>query len=191
MLLDYDNLGKTLDRLRVLDPSDVDVRLARAGIERDQRADLRPWRAKIEKITAEDPANAERIKRARFYLAMLERDFDAAGRIAAELPQKRSFDDGYELGRLFWVGLVARLKGDTAAAQAAFTTARHEQEEIVRAQPEDGQSLLGLAVIDSELGRKEQALQEGKESAGTCAGHLSASGRNYFFCLDVRKNWRA
>jgi serine/threonine-protein kinase len=164
MLLDYDNLGKTLDRLRVLDPSDVDVRLARAGIERDRRADLRPWRAEIEKITGEDPANAERIKRARFYLAMLERDFDAAGRIAAELPQKRSFDDGYELGRLFWVGLVARLKGDTAAAQAAFTTARHEQEEIVRAQPEDGQSLLGLAVIDSELGRKEQALQEGKRA---------------------------
>jgi tetratricopeptide (TPR) repeat protein len=162
ILQDYDLLDKTFDRLHALDPSDIGLRLARAGIERDRRGDVQPWRAEMEKIVREDPAAAEGLKEARFYLAMLERDFDTAGRVAAELPQKKSFDDGYELGRAFWVGLVARLKGDGAAAQAAFTTARREQEQIVRAQPEDGMALYGLAAIDGELGRKEEALQEGK-----------------------------
>jgi TolB-like protein/class 3 adenylate cyclase/Flp pilus assembly protein TadD len=164
LLHDYDKLGTIFDRLRVLHPGDSGLRLARAGIERDRRADLRPWRAEIEKVLAEDPANSERFKGVRFYLAMLERDFDAAGRLAAELPQKNSFEDEYELGRAFWVGVVARLKGDAAAAQAAFTAARLQQEENVRAKPNDGSVLCGLAMIDGELGRKEEALREGRRA---------------------------
>jgi TolB-like protein/Tfp pilus assembly protein PilF len=161
---DYNGKRKALDRLQVLKPNEPGFRVERAAIDRDERADLRPWREEMNKLLARDPKAAEQYKDGRFYLAMLERDFDAASRIAAELPEKKSLDDGYELGRSFWVGLAARLKGDMATAQAAFITARRDQEEIVRGQPEDGQSLLGLAVIDSELGRKEQALQEGKRA---------------------------
>jgi serine/threonine-protein kinase len=180
MLLDYDNLGKTLDRLYALDPSDVGVQLARAGIERDRRADLRPWRAEIQKIIAKDP---ERMKGERFYLAMLERDFDTAARFAAQLPEKKPFDDGYELDRSFWVGLAARLKGDMATARAAFTTARRDQEEIVRAQPEDGQVLLGLAVVDAELGRKQEALQEGRRALELVQGVFQRPDAITYFAM--------
>ena len=43
----------------------------------------------------------------------------------------------------------------------------------MRAQPEDGQALCGLAMIDAELGRKEEALREGKKAIELMA--------NYFF----------
>ena len=183
LLHNYDKLGTTFDRLRVLDPGSVDLRLARAGIERDRRADLRPWRAEIEKVLAEDPANSERFKGVRFYLAMLERDFDAAGRLAAELPQKNSIDDEYELGRAFWVGVVAHLKGDTAAAQAAFTAARLQQEENVRAKPNDGSVLCGLATIDGELGRKEEALREGRRAIELVQDPLGRPDVTTYFAL--------
>jgi tetratricopeptide (TPR) repeat protein len=114
---------------------------------------------------------------------MLERDFDAAGRLAAELPQKHSLDDEYELGRAFWVGVVARLKGDAAAAQAAFTAARLQQEENARAKPNDGSVLCGLATIDGELGRKEEALHEGRRAIELVQDPLGRSDVTTYFAL--------
>jgi TolB-like protein/Tfp pilus assembly protein PilF len=183
MLHNYDGMRKALDRLRALKPNDIGPRLGLVGIELDERADIQTWRAEIQKIIAEDPTNTERLKTLRFYLAMLERDFDAASRIAAELPEKKSLDDGYELGRSFWVGLAARLKGDMATAQAAFTTARRDQEEIVRGQPEDGQALLGLAMIDAELGRKQEAIQEGKRGLELVQGVFERPDAIAYFAL--------
>jgi TolB-like protein/Tfp pilus assembly protein PilF len=183
MLHNYDGMRKALDQLRALKPNDIGPRLGLVGIELDERADIQTWRAEIHKIIAEDPANTERLKTSRFYLAMLERDFDAASRIAAELPEKKSLDDGYELGRSFWVGLAARLKADMATAQAAFTTARRDQEEIVRGQPEDGQALLGLAMIDAELGRKQEAIQEGKRGLELVQGVFERPDAIAYFAL--------
>jgi serine/threonine-protein kinase len=183
MLHNYDGMRKALDRLRALKPNDIGPRLRLVGIELDERADIQTWRAEIQKIIAEDPTNTERLKTERFYLAMLERDFDAASRIAAELPEKKSFDDGYELGRSFWVGLAARLKGDMAPAQAAFITARRDQDEIVRGQPEDGQALLGLAMIDAELGRKQEAIQEGKRGLELVQGVFERPDAIAYFAL--------
>jgi Flp pilus assembly protein TadD len=128
------------------------------------RADIRPWHAVIEKILANHPAAAEdqSVKQERFQLALFERDFVAAGRAATTLPQKNALDDGFS--RDFWVGVVARLKGDAAAASAAFNAARTEQEEALRARPDDGPLLSSLGVIDAALGRKEDALREGRRA---------------------------
>ena len=49
-------------------------------------------------------------------------------------------------------------------AQSAFTTARAEQEKIVQAQPNFGPPLVVLGLIDAALGRKEEALREGRRA---------------------------
>ena len=132
------------------------------------RADTRRWHATIEKILADNPASADALamKMQRFQLAFFERDFIAAGRIVAALPQEQEWLDGF--GRDFWMGAVARAKGDVGAAQAAFTAARAEQEAVVRAQPNlpVAPVLSRLAVIDAALGRKEEALREGRRAVG-------------------------
>jgi serine/threonine-protein kinase len=53
---------------------------------------------------------------------------------------------------------------DEARAYAAFTKARLEQEKIVQAQPDYGPPLCVLGLIDAVLGRKEEALREGRRA---------------------------
>ena len=94
----------------------------------------------------------------------MERDPIAAGRAVAALPEKNSLHEDFAYGRAFWTGLVARMKGDPAAAHAAFTVARAEQQQLIRAQPDWGPFLSGLGLIDAGLGRKEEAIREGRQA---------------------------
>ena len=64
----------------------------------------------------------------------------------------------------FVEGLIAQLRQDDAKARAAFTLAREEQEKLVSAHPDDPGSLCVLGLIDSALGRKEEALREGRRA---------------------------
>jgi tetratricopeptide (TPR) repeat protein len=104
------------------------------------------------------------MQRAEFFLALFERDPVAAGRAAEALPENNATNDEAELGRNFWKGVVARMKGDVAAARVAFTTARGEQEEAVRARSYNAPLLCGLGLIDAGLERKEEAMREGRRA---------------------------
>jgi tetratricopeptide (TPR) repeat protein len=53
---------------------------------------------------------------------------------------------------------------DEGKARAAFAAARAEQEKIVQAQPNYGPALCVLGLIDAALGRKEEALREGRQA---------------------------
>ena len=67
-------------------------------------------------------------------------------------------------GRDFSLGVVARLKGDAAAARAAFMRARTQLEEELRVHPDNMDLLSDLGLIDAALGRKEEALSEGRRA---------------------------
>jgi len=53
---------------------------------------------------------------------------------------------------------------DEVRARSAFEAARTQQEKIVQAQPDNGPAVCVLAMIDAGLGRKEQALEEGRRA---------------------------
>ena len=162
----YDEANNAVTRALALNPKDTDVRLFRAAMEMMMQADTRPFRAAIEKMRADDPvfAASDRSKRVGFFLPLLERDLVVAARTAETLPQTNATGDETELGRNFWKGVVARMNGDPAAARVAFTMARAEQEEAVRARPYNAALLCGLALIDAGLGAKEEALREGRHA---------------------------
>jgi len=138
-------------------------------VEVYRRADTGPWRTAIEKILTNEPGSEKDpvVASQRYTLALYDRDWDAADRAAALLSQKNSLDPGWsfpQLGRDFWVGVVARLKGDETSARAAFMSARAQQEEEIRLHPEDFDLISGLGLIDAALGRKEEALREGRRA---------------------------
>jgi TolB-like protein/Tfp pilus assembly protein PilF len=165
-LHDYEQYAKVLDRVLALHPDRKPARIWRAFIEVDHRADTRPLRVAIEKILAEDPASAKDpfLTDQRFTLALFDRDLDAAGVLATALSPKNSHDGMYpEIGRDFWVGVVARLKGDETTARAALTRALAEQKEEIR-NPDDMWLLSRLAVIDAVLGKTEETLSEGRRA---------------------------
>jgi tetratricopeptide (TPR) repeat protein len=124
-------------------------------------------RAAIEKILTNEPGSEKDpfVASQRYTLALYDRDWDAAGRAAAVLSQKNSLPWGFpSLGRDFWVGVVARLQGDETSARAAFMRARAQQEEEIGGHPDDVGLLADLGLIDAALGRKEEALNEGRRA---------------------------
>jgi TolB-like protein/Tfp pilus assembly protein PilF/tRNA A-37 threonylcarbamoyl transferase component Bud32 len=167
-LHDYEQYAKVMDRILALHPDRKSARIWRAFIEVDQRADTGPLRVAIERILGEDPASAKDpfLTDQRFTLALFDRDLDAAGVLAAALSQKNS-DDGVwlypEFGRDFWMGVIARLKGDETSARTALTMALAEQKEEIR-NPDDVWLLSRLGLIDAVLGKKEEALREGRRA---------------------------
>src|SRR5438132_7474769 len=166
-LHDYDQMARVMDRIISLDPARRLPRLIRAGIERDGRADTRPLRAVIEKILTNEPGSDKDpdVTSWRFDLALSDRDLETAASIAAALPLKQTLYAGFNQGsRDFWLGVVARLKGDVAAARAAFVRARTETEEELRVHPDDIGLLSDLGLIDAALGRKQEALSEGRRA---------------------------
>src|SRR4029079_8986589 len=66
--------------------------------------------------------------------------------------------------RPFVEGVIARMTNDEQQAQLAFNVARVEQEKTVLAQPDYGPAWCILGVIDAALGRKEEALREGRRA---------------------------
>ena len=56
------------------------------------------------------------------------------------------------------------MTNDELRAQLAFVAARAEQEKIVEAHPDFGPAWCVLGMIDAGLGRKEEALREGRRA---------------------------
>jgi tetratricopeptide (TPR) repeat protein len=166
LLRQYKQLRQITDRLIALEPNNVDHRLAPARIDVKERADTGALHAILEKISADDSESA----RSRFDLALYDRDAVAADHALAVLGAlgKNVFNatgtGSAAFSRAYLQGLVARMKGDAVAAHAAFSVARAQQEQVVRALPDEGPSLCVLGLADAGLGRKEDALREGRQA---------------------------
>src|SRR5213082_658557 len=161
----YEQMAAVLDRALEVKPGDVATKAARARADLDWHADTKPLHTTIDAILAEDPSAAPSIATSWLILALCERDLAAADRALVALggnsfglsPTIRFEPD-------FVKGLIAHTRGDAAAARAAFTAARGKQEEVVRAQSDNASALGVLGLIDAALGRKEDALQEGRRA---------------------------
>ena len=100
----------------------------------------------------------------RVFLALAERDAESGRRALADLGRETIGPDALQHPVAYGEGVFARLKGDAAAAEMHFLEARAKQEKIVEAQPDYGPALCVLGMIDAALGRKEDALREGRRA---------------------------
>jgi TolB-like protein/Flp pilus assembly protein TadD len=181
-LHDYDQHTKIMDRIVALHPERRPGRIFRASIEVYRRADTGPWRAEIEKVLTNEPGSEKDpfVTGQRYTLALYDRDWDTASRLGPVLAQKNSLEWSLpQLGRDFWVGLIARLKGDETSARAAFMRARAQQEEEIRGHPDDVTLLADLGLIDAGLGRKEEALNEGRRAMELGSSVKDSSTESY------------
>ena len=160
----YADMAAVLDRALAIAPKDVHMRVERALVDLDWRADSRPLHTTIEAILVEDPGAAATLANHWLVLALCERDPVAAAQALVALSDNTFGPEVIPLYRPFGEGVVARVRGDAAAARAAFTVARVQQEEATRAQPDYAPALCALGLIDAGLGRKEEALREGRRA---------------------------
>ncbi len=162
----YRDEEAVLDRALAIAPNDVITRAERSLVELNWHADTRPVHQMVDSIQATNPSALPRIANPWLLCALGERNAVAAEEALNAFGENRpslSSDNVY-LTRLFVEGLVARMTKDQDKARSAFTAARAEQEKTVQAQPNYGPALCVLGLIDAGLGRKEEALREGRRA---------------------------
>jgi serine/threonine protein kinase/TolB-like protein/Tfp pilus assembly protein PilF len=168
----YDQLGRNAEAkywltraVAVAEPDDVLMKLALPQWELDINADPRPMHQAIESIRATNPNVVPRIAIDWLYCARAERDAAAAREALSALDDSEIGLGGQvQFNRAFVEGLIERMTNDEGKAQSAFSVARTQQKKVVQAQPDFGPAWCALGMIDAGLGRKEDALLEGRRA---------------------------
>jgi serine/threonine-protein kinase len=160
----YPEVKPLLNRVLAIESNRVDTEVFLASVDFHWKADIRPFHQMIDSIRTTNPAALPAIADAWLTCALAERDPGAAANAIATVGENDFGEDTVQFSRTFVEGLVARMIQDDGKARSAFTAARSEQEKIAQAQPDYGPPLCVLGLIDAALGRKEEALREGRRA---------------------------
>jgi TolB-like protein/class 3 adenylate cyclase/Flp pilus assembly protein TadD len=171
LALTYQTQHRYTDAARIYDtalkivPGDPYTRVFRALVELSWRGDIKPFQTTLGTVLAENPSAAPDVDIPLY--ALCERTAAAAARALTNYPRDGvTTEYGVNCPRAYWEGVVAGWQGDSAKAQSAFITARSEVEKMLAKEPDFAAAISLLGVIDAGLGRKEQALQEGRRACG-------------------------
>ncbi len=192
----YDDLGRyadeeaVLDQALAIDPNNAEWKVRRAEVEFEWKANTRPLHQLIDEIRAEDPSAIQSVPDSWFYCALAERDPAAAANALAALGENSLGNTTVKFSPHFVEGLIARTTKDDAKARSDFTAARVEQDKLVRAHPDDAGALCVLGLIDAALGRKEDALREGRHAVELLPVEKDAvNGTRIIVCLANIAAW--
>ena len=183
LLRRFQDMVRFLDRALAVAPSDPSTRVARALVDLERDANTQPAYDTVQNIVAEDPGAMEAIADQWLYLALCRRDGSDAARAVASLSPEGIIPFNVRMPRSFCEGLAARAQNDTAAAEAAFTTARAEIEDALRKQPDYAEALCVLGLIDAALGRNEEAVREGRRAI-----ELFSTSKDAMTRAELRRN---
>ena len=165
LLRRYAEAKPSLVRVLAFVPNDAVTKVSLAGLDFDWKADTRPLHQTIDSVRATNPAAVPSIANVWLICALAERDAAAAkDALIAFGEEPIGFSDNVFFNRPFAEGVIARMTKDDEKARSAFIAARAEQEKIIQAQPNYGPARCVLGLIDAGLGRKEEALREGRRA---------------------------
>jgi len=154
-----------LDRALAVDPNNVDLKLERASLDFYWKADTRMLHKMVDSIRAENPAATRDIAEYWLLCALAERDAVAAtNAVIAAGENPAQTDEAVSFSPSFMKGVIARMTKNDAEARTAFAAARAEQEKLPQTPQSYGPALCVLGLIDAGLGRKEEALREGRRA---------------------------
>jgi TolB-like protein/serine/threonine protein kinase/Tfp pilus assembly protein PilF len=163
----YAKQKSTYERILAFQPDDPVTKSQYAFVELDSQADTRPLHKATDSVLEKNPAALSSVADNWLLCALAERDpgaakkaLDALGKNPASLGPVADI----RFNRSFMEGVIGRLAKDDAKARVAFTAARAELEKSSQAQPNYGPALCVLGLIDAGLGRKEEALREGRRA---------------------------
>jgi serine/threonine protein kinase len=161
----YAEQQRWLGRVLAFEPSDAVTKVVLVEVDFEWRADTQPLRQMIDSIRVTNPAAVASIANWWLICALAQRDA-AAAKDALLAASENPINLGNDVfsNHSFLEGVIARMAKDDRKARSAFTAARAEQEKIVEAQPDFGPPWCVLGLIDAALGRKEEALREGRHA---------------------------
>jgi serine/threonine-protein kinase len=153
-----------LDRALAIEPNHAETKVIRANVDLDWKADTQPLHQVIDEIRAGNPTGVQGLANSWLICALAEHDAAAAKNALIALGETPFVDGSIQWNHPLVEGLIARMMKDDVKARAAFTEALAEQEKIVQAEPNHGPARCVLGLIYAALGRKEEALREGRRA---------------------------
>jgi TolB-like protein/Tfp pilus assembly protein PilF/tRNA A-37 threonylcarbamoyl transferase component Bud32 len=159
----YAEEKSVLDRALAIEPDDVSTKVALAAVQFHWKADTHPLHQTVDSIGAAKAGGLLSAADEALSCALAERDVAAAKNALNTIGDTPLTDYSVHLDRLIIESVIARMtKNDDA--RTIFTSARAQQEKTVQGEPNYGPALCVLGLIDAGLGRREEALREGRRA---------------------------
>jgi adenylate cyclase len=131
-----------------------------------ENGDATAWRKQLESVAEQGPEAGRTVAFPLLVCSWAQRDQGAAEKAVALIPVEgiaNSFDEA-AVPREYCVGRTAWLFGNKELARTALTDARAIFERTTREQPNYPQAWSYLGLTDAMLGRRSEAIQEGKRA---------------------------
>ncbi len=161
----YADEKSVLERALAIEPNDVSTKVALAAVQFHWKGDTRLMHQIIDSIGATNAGALLSAGDEELSCALAERDVGAAKNVLNAIGDTPLTDYSVHLNRLTIEGVIARMTKNDGDARASFAAARAEQQKTVQAEPNYGPTLCVLGLIDAGLGRKDEALREGRRAA--------------------------
>jgi TolB-like protein/Flp pilus assembly protein TadD len=161
-LHDWTRAAQMYDRVIALAPDSPNFKINRAYIDLYANGKTDSLKAALAEIPpGVDPSGL--VSRARWDLAMLEREYAAADRAISSYALDIFQCDEMPMPKSYFRGCTALARGDASAAQAHFAAALPAFELAVKEAP-TGHRHANLGLLYSFMGRKEDAIREGRRA---------------------------
>jgi TolB-like protein/Flp pilus assembly protein TadD len=170
----YAEADQVLAEAATIAPEAYMIPIARAELALRERGDPAPLRAALGQLPEGfDPGGAVTTIGVR--LALMERDYDEAARLLGTCAECKYNDvglcgfvgalDDYTVPQDWYIGLIARGRGNEEEAARAFARAKDAVLAEAVESPNDSKVLIMQALIETMLGRAEEAIAIGERAA--------------------------
>ena len=160
----YADEKSVLERALAIEPNDLDTKIALAALQFHWKADTQPIHQTIDLIRTANSGAIGGCADEWLNCALAERDVAAVKDVLNTIDDTPLTDYSVHPTRLVIEGVIARMTKNDGDARALFMAARTQQEKTVQAEPSYGPALCVLGLIDAGLGRREEALHEGRRA---------------------------
>jgi TolB-like protein/Tfp pilus assembly protein PilF len=159
-LHDWPEAARTQERLIALAPDSVNAKVVRAYLDFWSQGSTAALKEVLEQIPpGVDPSGL--VTRARWDMAMIQRDYAAADQALTSCPLDQFQSGGQPTPKSFYRGCVALVRGDEAAARTNFEATLTIFEAAVQQAPANALRHANLGLVYSFMGRREEAIREG------------------------------
>ena len=163
-LRDWRIATERMDRVLALAPDSLNVKIQRAHLEFLWKGSTAPIKAALGSL----PPNSDPdgiVTFARWDVSLMDRDLAAADKALASCQLDKVLSQtGVALPKSYLQACVDLIRGDVGKARTEFEAARPFMEKTVADSPQDGSRRAQLGLLYAFLGRKEDALREGKRA---------------------------
>jgi tetratricopeptide (TPR) repeat protein len=150
-------------RLTELAPDSINAKIDLAYVDFWSKGSTAALHELFAKIPAGvDPAGM--VSKARWDVAMIDRDYDAAERVMTACPFDQFQSNGQPTPKSFYLGCTALARGDQANTRKYFELALPSFQEAVRQAPGTPLRHANLGLLYVYMDRKEDAIREGRHA---------------------------